>query len=117
MKAGYDTIVGTLIGGALGDVLGGIPERKALTLSDDTQLTLATCEAVISTGRVDPEQIAARMLAWFRDVRITGIGASTLKAMRDLDAGAHWAMAGDGGERAAGNGAAMRIAPLAFFLN
>jgi ADP-ribosylglycohydrolase len=45
------------------------------------------------------------------------VGASTLKALRDLDAGAHWALAGAKGERAAGNGAAMRIAPLAFHLD
>jgi ADP-ribosylglycohydrolase len=35
--------------------------------------------------------------------------------MRDLAAGQHWALAGARGEFAAGNGAAMRIAPLAFF--
>ena len=37
-----------------------------------------------------------------------------LKALRDLDNGCPWALAGAVGERAAGNGAAMRIAPLAF---
>jgi ADP-ribosyl-[dinitrogen reductase] hydrolase len=40
-----------------------------------------------------------------------------LKSMRDLDAGVHWALAGSRGEGAAGNGAAMRIAPLAFLLD
>ena len=45
------------------------------------------------------------------------MGASTLKALRDLDAGVHWALAGAKGERSAGNGAAMRIAPLGFHLN
>ena len=35
-------------------------------------------------------------------------------ACRDLEAGAHWAMSGARGEMAAGNGGAMRIAPLAF---
>src|SRR5262249_44113434 len=45
---------------------------------------------------------------------LTGLGASTLKALRDLDAGAHWALAGRKGDQAAGNGAAMRIAPLTF---
>ena len=45
------------------------------------------------------------------------MGASTLKALRDLDAGVHWALAGAKGERSAGNGAAMRIAPLAFHLD
>lgn len=109
---------GAVVGGAIGDVIGGVVERGSLTLSDDTQLTLATCEAIIgSGGSVDPAAIAARMLAWFRERRITGIGSSTLKAMRDLDAGAHWALAGARGERAGGNGAAMRIAPLAFLLD
>lgn len=37
--------------------------------------------------------------------------------MRDLAAGAHWTLAGAGGESGAGNGAAMRIAPLAFLLD
>lgn len=37
--------------------------------------------------------------------------------MRDLVAGVHWALAGSRGEYSAGNGAAMRIAPLAFVLD
>ena len=37
--------------------------------------------------------------------------------MRDLQIGVHWAQAGNRGEKVAGNGAAMRIVPLAFFLN
>ena len=45
------------------------------------------------------------------------MGASTLKALTELVAGGHWALVGRKGERAAGNGAAMRIAPLAFFLD
>lgn len=49
--------------------------------------------------------------------RIRGIGSSTPKAMRDLAAGTHWALSGARGEFAAGNGAAMRIAPLAFLLD
>ncbi|MGH9908274.1 MAG: ADP-ribosylglycohydrolase family protein, partial [Pyrinomonadaceae bacterium] len=53
----------------------------------------------------------------YRTGRITGMGSSTLKALRDLDAGNHWALAGAKGEMAAGNGAAMRIAPLAFHLD
>ena len=44
------------------------------------------------------------------------LGSSTLKALRDLAAGAHWELAGARGEYAAGTGAAMRIAPLAFLL-
>ena len=82
-------------------------------LTDDTQLTLATCEAV-TQEEPDPAVIAGSLLRWFRARRLTGLGASTLKALRDLNAGAHWALAGRQGEHAAGNGAAMRIAPLAF---
>ena len=111
-----DQIIGCLVGGALGDALGGIPERKRISLSDDTQLTLATCEA-LTRGARTPAGIAGHLVRWFRDGRISGIGSATLKAMRDLNAGVHWALAGARGEMAAGNGAAMRIAPLAFAID
>lgn len=114
---GSSALHGSIVGGAIGDIVGGIPERRNLSISDDTQLTLATCEAITLGRRVAPELIADRMLHWFRRGKITGMGSSTLKGMRDLDAGAHWALAGARGERAAGNGAAMRIAPVAFFLD
>ena len=68
----------------------------------------------LSNGKVDPGSVAASLLRWFRARRLRGVGSSTLKALRDLDAGCHWALAGRKGDRAAGNGAAMRIAPLAF---
>src|SRR5579859_8143076 len=120
-----DTILGCIAGGAIGDAVGAQFQGASVSagtqtlgsldwhLTDDTQLTLATCEALIE-GRPDPERIAASFLRWFRAGRLTGLGASTLKALRDLQTGAHWALAGRKGERAAGNGAAMRIAPLAF---
>lgn len=92
-------------------------DRRPWSVSDDTQLTLATCESIIQQGTVSPEHIASRFLSWFQLGRITGIGASTLKALRDLEMGGHWALAGARGEMAAGNGAAMRAAPLAFRLD
>ncbi|HEX6812013.1 MAG TPA: ADP-ribosylglycohydrolase family protein [Planctomycetota bacterium] len=123
----FERVVGSILGGAIGDgwggpfegcVPGGVPTvPEQLIVSDDTQLTIATCEAVIEAGRVDPERVAARFTAWFRAGRLRGLGASTLKALRDLDAGAHWALSGAKGERSAGNGAAMRIAPLAFVID
>lgn len=120
-------VLGCIIGGALGDAWGGpwegtrgpvnfrIPTRSRV--SDDTQLTLATCESIMERGEVDAGQVASHFAAWFATGRITGIGASTLKAMRDLVAGVHWALAGSRGEFSAGNGAAMRIAPLAFLVD
>jgi len=109
-----DRILGCLLGGAIGDAYGGIAERGRVCLSDDTQLTLATCESIAEAGRADPAHLAATFRRWFEDRRLTGLGSSTLKALRDLEAGAHWALAGARGEMAAGNGGAMRIAPLAF---
>jgi ADP-ribosyl-[dinitrogen reductase] hydrolase len=122
-----DRVLGCLLGGTLGDAWGGpwegaagpidfqIPARPKV--SDDTELTLATCESIMDCGRVDPEKLASHFLRWFQAGKIHGLGSSTLKAMRDLAVGTHWALAGARGEFASGCGAAMRIAPLAFFLN
>ena len=122
-----DHVRGCIIGGVIGDALGspfeGRPgplrfqEHTAWSISDDSQLTLATCESIIEVGKVSPKHIAQQFVHWHRARRITGMGASTLKALRDLDAGVHWALAGAKGEMSAGNGAAMRIAPLAFHLD
>lgn len=117
-----------LLAGALGDAWGGPYEGlagpvqpvfpEAPRLSDDTWLTLATCEAIVlSRGRVQPERIAERFRHGFEAGRISGVGSATLKALRDLAAGAHWALAGARGEFASGSGAAMRAAPLSFFLD
>ncbi len=122
-----ERVVGAIVGGAIGDGWGGASEGRGprgpvapprrLVASDDTQLTLATCEAVLAAGRVDPAAIAAAFLRWFRAGRLRGLGASTATALRSLDAGAPWTLSGSVGERAAGNGAAMRVAPLAFCLD
>jgi ADP-ribosylglycohydrolase len=119
-----ERLKGCLICGAIGDSLGGYYEGRDSvdellfdfdwSVSDDTQMTLATCEAIYNTNSVDPANIANRFLYWFNSRRLTGLGSSTLKALRELQVGGHWALVGRSGEYAAGNGAAMRIAPLAF---
>ena len=125
----WDQILGCLLGGALGDAIGACYENIAVSgdvptewpavlhITDDTQLTLATCESVLECGEVRPESIAEHFLRWFRQRRLTRLGSSTLKALRELDVGGHWALTGAVGEHTAGNGAAMRIAPLAFLLD
>lgn len=124
-----DRIVGSLVGGILGDALGCpyegqappiIPswDREHWAVSDDSQLTVATCEAIIEAGGiVAPAKIAEVFERWFRAGRFTGLGSSTLRALMGLAAGGHWALVGASGEKAAGNGAAMRIAPIAFLVD
>lgn len=119
-----DRVLGCLLGGAIGDAMGSCYENQSAPLqpneeqtwqlTDDTQLTLATCEAIVKARRVDPEAIADSFVRWFQERRLTGLGASTLHALKSLAVGSHWALAGRRGEMSAGNGTAMRIAPLAF---
>lgn len=124
---------GCLIGGAIGDAWGSAWEFAAKEadntwywgkkpesdcpwmLTDDTQLTLATCEILSIHKKIEPAVLAAHFLLYYKQGKLTGLGASTLKALQDLDAGISWQFAGRTGEYAAGNGAAMRIAPLAFY--
>ncbi|WP_440133158.1 ADP-ribosylglycohydrolase family protein [Chitinophaga sancti] len=128
-----DRFKGCIIGGAIGDAWGSAwefdnlekdqttwywgkkPEPdRSWKITDDTQLTLATCEILGMQRKIEPAVLAAHFLLYYKQGRLSGVGASTLKALRDLDAGIPWQYAGRGGEYAAGNGAAMRIAPLAF---
>jgi len=130
-----DRLTACILGGAVGDAWGSGYENIAVRdekpvfyygrlpsgaapewrLTDDTQLTLITADALLSTKRLQPDALAARMLEAHRRHAITGLGAATLKALTDLNMGIHWSLAGRSGEYAAGNGAAMRIATVAFW--
>ncbi|TCI91453.1 ADP-ribosylglycohydrolase family protein [Tenacibaculum sp. M341] len=129
---------GCIICGAIGDAYGsafenvnkkeeekttfylfGKPKEETLhwKITDDTQLTLATSEVIIEDTSINMNAFAQKYAEYFRKGKITGIGASTLKAFTELNAGIHWRFTGRKGEYAAGNGVAMRVAPLAFFEN
>jgi len=130
-----DSFGGCIIGGVIGDAWGSSYEfenvvdlskiyhweelsktskERTWNITDDTQLTLATCEA-LGGDFYSTDKLAGRFLDYYRKKKLSGVGASTLKALRDLDAGIHWRQSGRIGEYSAGNGAAMRIAPFAFF--
>lgn len=116
-----------MFAGALADAMAFAHEGRAPgpapplwvgEVSDDTQLTLATCEALRRKhGEVHPEVVAEQLVAWHLGPGFAGLGASTRKALGELCAGGHWALVGRKGEMGAGNGAAIRVAPLAFVLD
>lgn len=131
-----ERFLGCILAGAIGDAWGSGFEnqtkqeedtyylvRNSLTkeppweITDDTQLTLATIEAMTNHEEISPEIFAKYFLHYYREGKLRGLGASTLKALKELDFGGHWSQVGRRGEFAAGNGAAMRIAPLAFIEN
>ena len=128
-----DKFEACIISGAIGDAWGSSFENEVLIddsktfylgqkttnprkwhITDDTQLTLATCE-VLSENNFTPEKLANKFLEYHQNKKLVGVGSSTLKAILDTEAGMHWTQVGRIGEFAAGNGAAMRIAPFAFY--
>jgi ADP-ribosylglycohydrolase len=119
-----EKIKACLITGALGDAFGSRFEQLDLpagderwAFTDDTQLTVATCESILEKSGAEPKAIAERFLLWYNDRRLSGPDASTLTAMVELKSGQPWDQSGAEGEISSGNGAAMRIAPLAFLLD
>lgn len=127
MPALRDAIFGLAVGDALGvpyefrprgtftctGMVGhGTHGRPAGTWSDDTSMTLATCDSIRACGRVDTGDMLSRFRAWIEDgaYAIDGAvfdyGNTTARALA--------AGTGCAGERDNGNGSLMRIAPLAF---
>src|SRR5262249_8705309 len=99
-----DRVIGSILGGAIGDWPGGPDEGKPAPtnldrsarwdISDDTILNIATCEAIIDHGAPDPAAIAQKLGALYCTGALTGAGASTVKAAQELSHGGHWALVG-----------------------
>jgi ADP-ribosyl-[dinitrogen reductase] hydrolase len=129
----HDRVRGCLLGGAVGDAMGApyeglfgssIPARERLLAgfgefvgyprgqwTDDTQLTLATVEAVVDGGGLDVDAIARRIARLWARNEVIGPGGACTRAAHALLGGTHWSRAGAPIGQA-GNGAAMRAAPL-----
>lgn len=80
--------------------------------TDDTQMMIIHAESIVDKGEVNPEDLASRFVRWVKEGQPRGIGLTTLKAIQRLMKGLSWEESGEGGEFAAGNGVAMRIAPV-----
>jgi ADP-ribosylglycohydrolase len=137
-----DRLAGALLGLALGDALGFVVEaappevarayaREELArrrygarshahfpfgqYSDDTQLARALLLGVRDAGGWDPAAFARRVEQLFHAGAAVGAGPGTRGAAERLRAGVHWREAGAPAPYA-GNGAAMRAAPLGILL-
>ncbi|ADQ15204.1 ADP-ribosylglycohydrolase family protein [Halanaerobium hydrogeniformans] len=90
------------------------------TWSDDSSLTLCLLESLING--YDLQDQADKFVSWLYDAywtargRTFDVGNSTRESISRLKAGQSPTRAGAGGERDNGNGALMRILPLAFYL-
>jgi ADP-ribosyl-[dinitrogen reductase] hydrolase len=132
-----DRFRGALLWGAVGDALGRSTEARSWeairrrwgpqgvttyqpwrgwqdgpigTWTDDTQLTIEVAETILeSGGHVDPERLSERLRAWLPHGR--GKGRATTSAILAMEAGVPWWEAGPAVD-SAGNGAAMRAAPV-----
>lgn len=94
-----------------GSVRDYLPERYGPGVwTDDTQLTLELARSLASRGRFDPEDFAARLVAWLPRARGAGFACAT--AVARLSSGLSWREAG---VDSAGCGTAMRSAPLGLF--
>jgi len=124
---------GCLLGLAVGDALGApfefygkvtdLPQEfksyndlPAGSFTDDTQMSIATAESILACGKLDPDDLAKRFAEMMPDIR--GIGKITYCVLRKIREGHSWKHATEAahlelGGKSAGNGAIMRIAPIA----
>ncbi|RCK73357.1 MAG: ADP-ribosylglycohydrolase [Ignavibacteriae bacterium] len=137
-----DQLLGGLFGLCIGDAL-GVPyeftERNTLrnnpakdmigygthfqppgTWSDDSSLTFCLAESLCYG--LNYNDIAKKFCSWLNDGywtphgQIFDIGKTTLKAIKRMESGVDPLFAGSTGELDNGNGALMRILPIAFYL-
>jgi ADP-ribosyl-[dinitrogen reductase] hydrolase len=91
------------------------------TWSDDGAQALALLDSLLTMGRLDLDDFGARLLAWFDqgaytpDGRVFDCGMQTQTALDALRRGVPAATSGRTDEQANGNGALMRVLPMALW--
>ena len=91
------------------------------TWSDDGAQALCLLASLLDRGRLDPEDLGRRLLAWYDhgylavDGRVFDLGIQTGLALQALRRGTPALQAGSTEERALGNGSLMRVLPLALW--
>lgn len=130
-QAASDRAAGVLLGTFVGDALGmpwegwhgdDVPEVLEMhdarlgrgTYTDDTQMTIALAESLLRCDVVDDDDLASTFLAHVDPRR--GYGTGTLRVLDSLRRGTPVSRAASevfDGHGSLGNGAAMRVAPVA----
>lgn len=92
------------------------------TWSDDTSMTLATIDSIISTKTINCNDIASKFLEWFRNAKYTAtnevfdIGRTTLQALAKFELNLDdTSNCGESNEYSNGNGSLMRMLPIAYY--
>lgn len=91
---------------------GGWLNLKSGHVTDDTEMSLAIAAAILNNGQWDLTQVADNFVAWMRGKPID-IGATVRKGIRTYMT--HGTLAMPLNDWDAGNGAAMRMAPVALY--
>lgn len=127
MRTLRDAVYGLAVGDALGlpvqfEERGSFHVKKMTgygtynmepgTWSDDTSLTLATCDSIKLMGRIDLEDLMCCMTDWYKNGKYTPDGKSFDVGMTTGAALSRGEGLSD--EASNGNGSLMRIIPLAF---
>jgi len=81
------------------------------TVTDDTQMAIALARSLIERGRLDGEDVAGQFARLWREGTVIGPGLACSEAVGRFLGGVDWRKAGCA-EGRAGNGAAMRVAPV-----
>lgn len=127
-----DRFRGALVGTAVGDALGAPTEGRShipdhyldsledfppnLSYTDDTAMTLGVARSLVECGNFDGAHMAATLADGYLREPWRGYGAGPPQVFKELDSGVPWDRAARtlfGGDGSYGNGAAMRVAPVA----
>lgn len=117
-----NTIKAGLTGGAIAEAYGSPFKGDVISVGDrwkvaaPTQLTLATCEAVLEDPNLSGETILKRFIYWFQRGRLTGLDPTTYRSLQIEVLGDKAGLNGEE-KREPDNGAAIRVAPLAFLID
>lgn len=131
----YEGLMGLVVGDALGvpyefmerdsfnctDMVGyGTHNQPPGTWSDDTSLTLATLDSIGQCKGINPDDMMSKFSRWLHDCeytpygRVFDVGITTRFSIDRYRNGVPLALCGGRGVNENGNGALMRILPLAF---